>query len=351
MTDLLLRFTPETTIRGTTTVDESGQAAYSVYDFIEFLGRPCFRKKKRGDFSRRIWKRLIWKHAHKTKEIESWSFEAPIRISAKVNRKFQSPVMTVCGLRKLWDLLKDMFYVKFLEDWNVGPDNAGKVFNVVKVTLERYLAGDHSMVEEIQTDESPSAVGAKRASEGAAETSTPNKKKRASPDTGDLVLVLPGGMTVRGTTAPSAPACMFWDNDVPGEVFAVYDFIDAIVRQTSCVATYANISRVLWKRLSTEETMEAAELRGMSMQAPMRYSLQSSRRFLTPAMGLRGLYRLFQFINYDFKVNVEYPGPTRTKGRRAHMRELDKVMCSGLYELFKQFHDGDRSIVSIARGA
>ena len=33
------------------------------------------------------------------------------------------------------------------------------------------------------------------------------------------------------------------------------------------------------------------------------------------------------------------------------MRELDKVMCTGLYEMFKKFHDGDRSIVSIVRGA
>ena len=207
------------------------------------------------------------------------------------------------------------------------------------------------MVEKIQTDVSPSAVGAKRPSERTAETSTPNKKKRASPDTGDLVLVLPGGMTVRGTTAPSAPTWMFWDNDVHGEVFAVYDFIDGIVRQNSCVSTYADISRVLWKRLTTEESMDVVEIRGMSTQAPIRYSLQSSRRFLTPVMGLRGLFRLFQFINYNFKVNVEYPGPTRTKGRRAHLRELDTAMCTGLYEMFKKFHDGDRSIVSIVRGA
>ena len=119
------------------------------------------------------------------------------------------------------------------------------------------------MVEEIQTDASPSVVGAKRTSESTAdsEAEAPQKKKRTSPDMRDLMLELPGGMTVRGTTVPT-----------------------------------------LWKCLSTEETMEAAELRDMSMQAPIRYSLQLSRRFLTPVMGLRRLYRLFQFINYDFKV-------------------------------------------------
>lgn len=343
MTDLLFRFTPETTIRGTTVVSESGQA-FSVYDFIEVLGRPCFRKKKPSSFAKNIWKRLIWKDAHRMNEIKNWYFEAPIRKSVKVNRKFQCPVMTVSGLQKLWELLKDLFYNKFLDD--VGVEYAGSALNVVKVTLERYMTGDHSMVEEI-TPANPSAVGAKRAL--ASEAEAPRKKKRVSPDTDDVVLELPGGMTVRGTRAPTAPAHMFWANDVSCEVFSAYDFIDAIVRQTTCVPTYANISRVWWKRLTTAENTEAAELRGMSMQASMRLSPQSNRRFLTPAMGVRGLDRLFVFMKYEFDCSIDNWGRTRIRGRKVHARQLDKAMCTGLYAMFKEFYDGNGSGIRAAR--
>ena len=358
MTDLLLRFTPETTIRGITTVDESGQSAFSVYDFIDMLGRPCFRKKKRGGFSKRIWKRLIWKYAHHTKEIKNWSFEAPLRISEKVNRKFQSPVMTVCGLQKLWDLLRELFYAKFLEDPKVGVRNAGYALNVVKVTLERYMTGDHSMIEEIQTKATRRKVGAKRPIEHTvdSEAETPTKRKRTSPDMHDLLLELPGGMTVRGMVAPHAPAQMFWDSEAPGEVFSVYDFIDGIVRQMSSVPTYANISRVIWKRLSMDamdgqefRRRDAAELRHLSMEAPIRHSLQSSRRSPTPVMGMRGLYRLFLLINSDFKESGASSGPTHTRGRKVFWRELDKGLCSGLYVMFKKYHDGDHSMIRSAR--
>jgi hypothetical protein len=213
------------------------------------------------------------------------------------------------------------------------------------------MAGDRSMVEEIK-DTSPAVVGAKRAIERAAdpEAEAPKKKKRASPDTGDLVLELPGGMRVRGTTAPDAPAWMFWDNDVRGEVFSTYDFIDAIARQMACVPTYADISRVWWKRMTTAENLEATELRGMSMQASVRHSEQSSRRFMTPVMGMRGLYRLFVFVKYEFDCSFDNWGRTRTRGRKVFARQLDKALCSSLHASFKAFHDGDRSCMKVAGG-
>ena len=261
--------------------------------------------------------------------------------------------MTVCGLQKLWDLLRVLFYAKFKEDPQVGVQKAGYAFNVVKETLERYMAGDHSMIEEIQTDTTRCQVGAKRAADSEAVAS--KKRKGISPDTDDLLLELAGGMTVRGMRAPSAPARMFWDSDLSGEVFSVYDFIDVIVRKMSSVPTYADISRVIWKRLSTDgidgqefRRMDAAELRHLSMEAPIRHSLQSSRRSPTPAMGMRGLYRLFLLINSDFKERGASSGATHTRGRKVFWRELDKGMCSGLYVMFKKYHDGDHSMIRSA---
>jgi hypothetical protein len=81
------------------------------------------------------------------------------------------------------------------------------------------------------------------------------------------------------------------------------------------------------------------------MQASVRYSEQSSRRFMTPVMGMRGLYRLFLFVKYEFDCSYDNWGVTRTRGRKVHTRLLDKALCSGLHATFKAFHDGDRSII------
>jgi hypothetical protein len=273
-------------------------------------------------------------------KIEKLSFEAPIRICPQMNRKFQTPVMNVCDLLKLWDALRLLFYAKFREDPQVGVQNAGHAFTVVKDTLERYMAGDHSMIEAIQTDVTGCQVSA----------AASKKRKRTSPDTDDVLLELPGGLTVLGMRAPSAPVHLFWDSDVSGEVFSVYSFIDAIVREGSSVSTYADISRVIWKRLSVDApngsdwgNMTAKEFKHMSMQAVMRQSLQLNRRSPTPAMGMKGLFKLFQQINSDFQTGAAHP-----RGRKLFCRQLDRRMCSGLYEMFKKCHDGDRSMIRSA---
>lgn len=276
-------------------------------------------------------------------KMEKLSFEAPIRICPQMNRKFQTPVMTVCDLQKLWGVLRVLFYTKFREDPQVGVQKAGYAFTVVKETLERYMAGDHSMIEEIQTDGTGCEVGAKSAAAS-------KKRKRTSPDTDDLLLELPGGMTVLGIRAPNAPAHMFWDSDVSCEVFSVYNFVDAIVRQGSSVSTYADISRVIWKRLSSDSInghewrrIWAREMKELSMEAVMRQSLQLNRRSPTPVMGMRGLYKLFQQIKSDFES-----GSANPFGRKVFYRELDRRMVEGLYVMFKKYHDGDRSMIRSA---
>jgi hypothetical protein len=99
MPDLLLQLTPNTTIRGTSTVDESCPV-FAVYDFIDVVGRPPVHghKRKRGAFSRDFWSRLTFERSARKTELEGLVSEAPIRASLTLNRTAPVPVMTVSGL-------------------------------------------------------------------------------------------------------------------------------------------------------------------------------------------------------------------------------------------------------------
>ena len=329
MTDLLLRFSPETTIRGTTTVDESGQSAFSVYDFIDVTWR-FDRQRKRGDFSRRVWRRLTSNQSLDTNEIKNWSFEAPIRKSAKVNLKFQSPVMTVVGLRKLYDVLKEQ-NSEFIVD---GP---------VVLVLERYMTGDRSMIEEIQMNMTQSVAHTKRTLDHVidSEVQVSKKKKKQRLGMRDLLLELTDGTTVRGTTAPDAPYWIFHKFDVPGEVFSVYDFIDVVCRQLSKQWIYTDVSKVMWKRLlTTSEGMD--ELRYISWEMPMWCRLQSNKRVLTPVMGAHGLHRLLHFIDLDSKPELKN---AHRLGRKTKDYGMDYSTRCSLEEIFTRLEGGDHSMI------
>jgi hypothetical protein len=328
MTDLLLRFSPETTIRGTTTLTEYGQA-FSVYDLIDVTWRPD-RQKQHGNFSRRVWSRLISKQSVDTNEIKNWSFEAPIRKSVKVNRKFQCPMMTVVGLRKLCDVLKEK-NSKFIVDCTVVP------------VLERYITGDRSMIEEIQMNVTESVVGGKRTLDHVmdSEVKVSKKKKKLRLGMRDLLLELTDGTTVRGTTAPDAPFWIFHKFDVPGEVFSIFDFIDVVCRQLSKQWIYTNISKVMWKRLlATSKGRDT--LRYISWEMPMRCSLHSNRRAVTPVMGVHGLHLLLNFIDLDSKPELKNP---HRLGRKTKDHGLDYSTRCSLEEIFTRLEGGDRSMI------
>ena len=142
MPDLELALTPETTIRGATTPNAPGQA-FSVYDFIDAVfGQPGVRKK-RGGFSRYMWSRLMSTLCIFRNELQSLSWEAPIRFSSRSTRTFDAPVMTACGFLRL--------LVIVTEELRWCPCKIDQ-HHTVRATLTNLLAGDHSVVREIEKD-------------------------------------------------------------------------------------------------------------------------------------------------------------------------------------------------------
>ena len=106
MLDLLLRLAPGAVVRGTCTSDaldvlHAPAPVFSVYDFIDVVGRPPTHKRKRGAFSRDVWARLTSPQSRFSSAIVGLTVTAAIRASVKVRRSTPTPCMTVPALQTL----------------------------------------------------------------------------------------------------------------------------------------------------------------------------------------------------------------------------------------------------------
>jgi hypothetical protein len=136
MSALLLMLPGDVSVMGTTTAN--GDQIFSVYQFINLV---CERS---GLFSSDEWKRMMRSKRLKTK-VRGGPFDRefgmmrvpeynPHRLQVPpTNRRVNSPAMTVTGLHRLLSLLRD----------KVDSD----VCQLVGPLLERYMAGDKSMIE------------------------------------------------------------------------------------------------------------------------------------------------------------------------------------------------------------
>lgn len=131
MCALLLKLTADATLRGTITPD--GQQWFSVYDFIDLV---C---QKTGSYSRQVWMRLISKDSKFKNEIEfkMHFFEYQFGTQEKMRTR-QTPVMTLRGLQRLLMILDNKVAADFRQ--------------IVEGVFTRYMAGDHSMLEEIKAN-------------------------------------------------------------------------------------------------------------------------------------------------------------------------------------------------------
>jgi hypothetical protein len=310
---LLLALAPGITIRGTTTPHAPGQA-FSVYDFIDAVCRPPRVQKKRGGFSRRMWSRLTSNAGRFKNELLSLSFEAPIRFSSERNRTFHVPVMTACGFLRLMVIINN----------ESNPHRRtidGRVGYTVEATLKTYLAGDRSMVREIEAVvvDSQTRVVKKKKVPAVATVNMPDLLLRLTPET-----------VVRGTTTPG----------VPDQVFSVYDFIDVVGRQLSREVKCDRFSRRLWSRLISMKSDCRRELVHLSCKASIRCSLKSTRRILTPAMTVCGLHRLLVLLAWELRR--EY---VNARGLPPHAREIDTTIRHNIETTFSKFKAGDHSMI------
>jgi len=338
MSDLLFHFTSEDVIRGTSTSKECGQA-FSVYDFIDLVSRPHGQTRKRGNFSRRVWTELTSKQSRGTNAIKDLSFMGDIRKSRNINLKFSCPVMSVYGLQMLLNLLRLKCHRQSTSNPSVDVERATRFFKLVYEDLERYMTGDRSMIEEVQTEVSETATGLKRKIKDVGTVT--KKRKEGDTGTSDLVLALPGGMTIRGLRTPDAPAHIFQASDVPGEVFSVYDLIDVVYRQLNPRLVYHDISRSVWLRLlNTSEGRE--ELGKYSWEASLRCGVQCTRRVKTPVTGMHELRRLLIFFELDCMPHMR---SSHRRGRRPNDYRLGHSERCRLEAFFERCMSGDRSAI------
>jgi len=134
MSELLLRLAEDATVRGTITSD--GEQVFSVYDFINLV---C---QKNGTYAHNAWARL--KDADSNlKEGEGFKMEilryhGDSLTSTVQTRRRVTPVMTLRQLQRLLLKLEN----KVASDFRL----------IVEGVFTRYMAGDRSMLEEIQAN-------------------------------------------------------------------------------------------------------------------------------------------------------------------------------------------------------
>jgi len=134
MSDLVLRIAGDATVRGTITSD--GEQVFSVYDFINLV---C---QKNGTYAHNAWARLKDADSNLKEgdgfKMEILHYHADSLSSTVQTRRRVTPVMTLRQLQRLLLKLEN----KVASDFRL----------IVEGVFTRYMAGDRSMLEEIQAN-------------------------------------------------------------------------------------------------------------------------------------------------------------------------------------------------------
>ena len=137
MSELLLRLAGNATIRAT--ILSHGEHAFSVYDFMD-LACPT----QSDSWKKMKWKSLIAENSEFkdeikfTKEYLKYQDQDVTSSNTKKRRFRKTPVMTLRGLERLMMIL--------------GGKVAAEFRQIVEGVFTRYMAGDHSMLEEIHAN-------------------------------------------------------------------------------------------------------------------------------------------------------------------------------------------------------
>ena len=332
MRDLLLRLTHDAVIRGSRAHDaDPVSSVFSVFDFIDVVGRPPAHNRKRGAFSRDVWARLTSPQSRFRVAIVALAVDAPIRASVKVRRSTSTPCMTVPALQTL------MHFVELdLQNFLRVGDNGANVRRNAADTLARFVAGDRSMLEEIPVrSDKRSAVKRKLIHDDDVVDAEIHAKKikhtsTANTDTPDLILHLTPGKVVRGTITP----------DTFTQVFSVYDFIDVVDNQLSRQPKCPAFSRYLWKRLTHKNFPYRADFVYSCVYVPIRCNMKTRKRVITPAMTILGLRRILEFV-YSESHKTDGQG-LRQKKRRCPMEYETR---NTLETIFEKIKTGDHTMI------
>ena len=135
MSELLLKLAGDATVRGTITSD--GEHVVSVYDFMD-LACPTMSPS----WTKVTWRNLIAQKSEFKDEIKfTMVFLKHEKLTLRNDKKIRNrkaPVMTLRGLQRLMMIL--------------GGNVAAEFRQIVEGVFSRYISGDLSMIEEIQSN-------------------------------------------------------------------------------------------------------------------------------------------------------------------------------------------------------
>jgi hypothetical protein len=149
-TDVILRFSTNRSIFGT--VHPVHEHVFSVYSFIDIIGRQLHEASNCVHFARRFWEYTIMQEPY----VKGESVMASIRCSSSFTRRIKTPALNVEGLRHLIKLMlhhrkneKGMYKGKRINKTYVPVSR--ETVDPIGEILDAYIAGDRSMIEKIMS--------------------------------------------------------------------------------------------------------------------------------------------------------------------------------------------------------
>lgn len=162
MAELMLGLAQSACIRG---MRVDGMDYFSVYDFIIYV---CDKEKT---YATTLWSRLISSDSLEQQEI--WPHCFYLKFSGQGQKS--TPCMTMCGLQVLLQVM--------------GGKVSAQYRNMMRSVFNRYMAGDTSMLTEIEANaasDAPIHAAYRRVLSGDIPVCPPNKRRRLEPDTANI---------------------------------------------------------------------------------------------------------------------------------------------------------------------
>jgi hypothetical protein len=335
MSDLVLEIAPGCTVRGFLAPDQPDTrcTVFSIFEFLDaVVRRHKPNSKPGGGFAQAYWQRV----KHDPLLVHVRTSVAHLR-AASGRGRYPFQVTTAAGLACILAFaeskLRELKKQSTPQPEPSWPALQRQMQATVAHTLQRFLAGDSSMLREIHDASTPANNAAPQASLSDHEhQTTPNNTVSndvAQPD----VFFRFADHVVMGTHHPGV--------DEP--VFSVYSFID-ITRNKTLDHHRFYYTRRIWEDASKKKLSFVSH----SVMANIRCNPNTKRTSRTPALPMSKLQDIVFFLVRDAKdkvARVRDKCPYRGMWKHKLYQPICQNILLKLGVFFRKYEQGDKSMI------
>ena len=149
--DLVLHLTHGKVVWGTT-IPETSDQVFSVYNFIDIIDNQLSRQRKCPKFSRHLWKRLTHKNFPYRADFVHTCVRVPIRCTMKNRKRVITPAMSILGLRRILEFVYSESHKIDGQGLRQNTRRCPMEYetrNSLEAIFEKIKTGDYTMIEKV----------------------------------------------------------------------------------------------------------------------------------------------------------------------------------------------------------